>query len=84
MVKQEKNKKNERRSPDAGFKIFKDPEMDWTFARTLQYIYENAAEVGECLRVARKIDEKNRESWIEEWAKLALKKEIKAQETLTK
>ena len=84
MAKQKKNQKNERRSPDAGFKIFKDPEMDWTFARTLQYIYENAAEVGECLRVARRINEKNRESWIEEWANLALKKEIKAIESLTK
>jgi hypothetical protein len=27
--KTKKEQKNERRSPDAGFKIFKDPEMDW-------------------------------------------------------
>ncbi|MFW9825748.1 MAG: alpha/beta hydrolase family protein [Candidatus Thorarchaeota archaeon] len=84
MAKKKKKQKNERRSSEAGFKIFKDPELDWTFARTLQYMYDNAAEVGECLYIARRIDEKNRESWIEEWANLALKKEDKAKEALDK
>ena len=63
------------RSPDAGFGIFKDPEADWVFSRTLGFMREKAAELGECLSTARRIDQKDLESWITEWADLAARVE---------
>jgi len=54
-----------------GFGVFDDHETDWTFLRTLAQMGEKGAEVGECLSVARRINERDVESWIEEWANLA-------------
>ncbi len=59
------------RSPDARFGIFEDPETDWVFHRTLSYIVEKGAELGECLYTARTIDETDGDSWIEAWAAIA-------------
>ena len=53
------------------FGLFKDKEMDWAFRRTLEFMIEKAAEIGECLYVARRIDETDGESWINEWNSLA-------------
>ena len=80
MGKQE----TEGRSPEAGFRLFKDHETDWVFARTLQYMYEKAAEIGDCLYVARRIDEADGESWIKEWVQLAAKVEARARISLSK
>jgi pimeloyl-ACP methyl ester carboxylesterase len=55
----------------AAFGLFKDKEMDWAFRRTLEFMIEKAAEIGECLYVARRIDETDGESWIHEWDRLA-------------
>ncbi|MFX1538283.1 MAG: alpha/beta hydrolase family protein [Promethearchaeota archaeon] len=51
--------------------VFKDHETDWVFSRTLEHISEKGAEIGECLYAARRIKEKDAESWIREWAALA-------------
>jgi esterase/lipase len=67
--KMTKNKTTTARS-DA-FGLFKDTETDWTFRRTLEFMNEKAAEIGECLYVARRIDERDGESWINEWFDLA-------------
>ena len=64
-----KNKTTTARSE--AFGLFKDTETDWTFRRTLEFMNEKAAEIGECLYVARSIDETNGESWIKEWFDLA-------------
>ncbi|MHA1948984.1 MAG: alpha/beta hydrolase family protein [Candidatus Thorarchaeota archaeon] len=72
------------RSPDAGFKIFEDSEADWVFNRTLQFSNEKAAESGECLYAARRIDPKDLDSWITEWANLAARVESLASASLEK
>lgn len=59
----------------SAFGLFKDDEADWTFRRTLDFMNEEAAEIGECLYVARRIDERDEESWIHEWADLATRVE---------
>lgn len=59
------------RSMDVGFGVFKEHETDWVFNRTLAFMQENAADIGDCLYTARRIDEQNGESWISEWEKLA-------------
>lgn len=69
------------RSPD-GFGVFKDPETDWVFKRTLEQMSEKAAEIGDCLYVAQQIDESDIESWITEWTKLAARVERQAQASL--
>ena len=69
------------RSPYS-FGVFKDHETDWFFKRTLEYMVEKAAEIGECLYVARRIDETDGESWIKEWAELAEKVEKAGDESL--
>ncbi len=61
------------RSP--AFRLFKDAEADWAFRRTLEFMGEKAAEIGECLYVARRIDERDGESWITQWADLAARVE---------
>jgi pimeloyl-ACP methyl ester carboxylesterase len=58
------------RSPN-GFGVFRSHETDWAFKRTLEFMNEKSAEIGECLYAARQIDEKDGESWIKEWADLA-------------
>ena len=64
--------------------VFKDNETDWLFKRTMAYMNEKAAEVGECLYVAKRIDEKDIETWIKEWAELAERVEKQAEEALEK
>jgi dienelactone hydrolase len=71
------------RSPNA-LGIFKDHETDWVFKRTLAYMTEKAAEIGECLYVARRIDESDGESWITEWAALAERVEKAGEQSLAK
>lgn len=70
------------RSPDVGFGIFKEDEADWVFNRTLEFMMEKGAEIGECVYVARRIDQKNLDSWINEWAELAARVEALAQASL--
>lgn len=53
------------------FGIFEDAECDFIFRRTLEYMGVGAAEIGECLYVARRINTKDGESWISEWTNLA-------------
>ena len=67
------------RSPNS-LGVFKDHETDWVFKRTLEYMSEKAAEIGDCLFAANRIDERSRESWIVEWAALAGRVEQQAHE----
>ena len=69
------------RSPD-GLGIFKDHETDWVLKRTLEMMSEKAAEIGECLYAAGRIDERKTESWISEWAALAGRVEAQAKGSL--
>ena len=52
-------------------RVFREHEADWMLMRTLGYMNVNAAEVGECFDTARRIDERDAESWPTEWARLA-------------
>ena len=52
------------------FGLFKDQETDWAFRRTLEFMGEKAAEIGECLYAAKQINEKDGESWISVWTDL--------------
>ncbi len=70
------------RSP--AFGLLKDKESDWFLRRTLEFMNEKAAEIGECLFVARNIKETDGESWIKEWSQLALKVEKQGDESLAK
>lgn len=69
MPKQRKSTEEAR--SNLNFGIFKDKETDWIFKRTLAQMSEKAAEIGECLGVASRINEKSGDSWITEWAKMA-------------
>jgi len=62
--------------------IFKDAETDWAFNRTLAFMSEKAAEIGECLYTARLIDERDGDSWIDEWANLGQRVEALGDESL--
>jgi pimeloyl-ACP methyl ester carboxylesterase len=64
--------------------IFRDHETDWVFKRTLEYMSEKAAELGECLSTAHKIEETDIESWIRAWSEVAEKVENLAEESLKK
>ena len=64
------------------FGLFKDKEMDWVFRRTLEFMIEKTAEIGECLYAARKIDETDGESWINESSVLADRVETLGDESL--
>ncbi len=66
----------------ASFGLFKDAETDWFFKRTLEFMYEKAAEIGECLYAARRINEDDGETWISEWADLARRVEAHAEGAL--
>jgi len=66
------------------FGVFKDLETDWVFKRTLSYMCEKAAEIGECLSVAALINESSWESWVIEWAERAQKVEELGNESLTR
>ena len=65
-----------------GFGVFNDHETDWTFLRTLAQMGEKGAEIGECLSVARRINERDVETWITAWATLAARLEREAEEAL--
>lgn len=69
------------RSPD-GLGIFKDHETDWVLKRTWEQMGEKAAETGECLFAASKIDEYDGESWISVWADLADRVFAQAEDSL--
>ena len=62
---------------------FKDHEMDWAFKRTLQYANSNGADIGDCLSVVPKIDERDIETWIDAWEALAKRLEKDANKALT-
>jgi len=62
--------------------VFKDPETDWAFNRTLEFMAEKAAEIGECLYAARRIDERDGDSWINGWASLGERVEALGDESL--
>lgn len=65
-----------------GLGVFRDHEMEWVFMRTLTYMGEKAAEIGDCLYAVCNINEKDPESWIETWAQLGARVERQAQESL--
>ncbi len=62
--------------------FFKCHEANWMLQRTLAYMNVNAAELGECLYVATKINEKDAESWPREWSRLAEKVYMQGEESL--
>ncbi len=64
--------------------VFKAHEADWMLQRTLAYMNVKAAEIGECLYAARRIDEKDPESWPTEWASLAERVSAQGDESLAK
>ena len=68
------------RSPH-GLGVFKDHETDWVFKRTLEQMSEKAAEIGECLFTASRINEIDGESWINAWADLGEKVLLHGQES---
>ena len=73
------SKKIIKNARSEAFGIFKDPETDWTFRRILERMGEQAAEIGECLAVARKIKEGELESWMKEWKMMGERLEKTAQ-----
>jgi len=75
-------KKKTTTARSAAFGVFKDFETDWVFRRKLEYMNERAAEIGECLSVARIIDEADGESWHRAWAALADRVKVSADESL--
>ena len=69
------------RSP--AFGLFKDEETDWAMRRTLEFMGEKAAEIGECLYAARRIDETDEKSWTDEWTNIAARVEALGDESLS-
>jgi len=63
-------KKQEARSATS-FGVFRDPEIDWTFKRTVAQMSEKGAETGECLWAASQINEKDISTWVHAWRVLA-------------
>jgi pimeloyl-ACP methyl ester carboxylesterase len=63
--------------------VLKDPENDWALNQTFSLMSEKAAETGECLYAARRVDEGNGDTWIDEWASLAARVEALGDESLT-
>ena len=82
MIKLKKKSKLGAGRSSNVFNVFKDHEANWVFRRTLEYMSEKAAEIGECLYVAGKINEKDSQSWIDQWEELAKKLEDGAEEAL--
>jgi hypothetical protein len=62
--------------------VFAGHEADWMLQRTLAYMSVGAAEIGECLHVARRIDERDADSWPREWAALAARVDEMGHEAL--
>ena len=71
----------EARAPKA-LGVFKDSETDWTFSAILGFMQEKACTIGESLFAARRIDTRNTETWINEWASLATKVQAQGEESL--
>ena len=65
------------------FGVFRDHEADWVFGRTLQHMNVGAAQTGESLDAARKIDEKMPDSWAREWGRVAEMVEKHGDESLS-
>jgi hypothetical protein len=63
--------------------VLKDQENNWAFNQTLGFMSEKAAETGECLYAARRIDEENADTWIDEWTGLAERVEALGDESLS-
>jgi pimeloyl-ACP methyl ester carboxylesterase len=63
--------------------VFEDQETDWVFKRTLEYMGEKAAEIGECLYAASRIDPRDGDSWIREWYDLGSRVEAQAEISLS-
>jgi len=63
------------------FGVLRDNEADWVFGRTLQYMSVGAAQSGECLDAARRINEKDPDSWVVEWSRVGEKVERHGRES---
>ncbi len=63
--------------------IFKGQEANWMLQRTLAYMNTGAAEIGECLNVSQRINERNPDSWPEQWADLAARVELQGDHSLS-
>lgn len=61
---------------------FKDAELDWFFKRTLEYANAGGADIGDCMSVVDKIDERNSETWIDAWEALGARVERDAADSL--
>lgn len=68
----------------SAFGVFKDVEMDWVFRRTLEYMNVGAAEIGECLSLVKKIDDKDITTWIDSWQALGDRVKKQGDESLEK
>lgn len=75
-----KVKERVARSP-LDLKVFKKYpyESDWFFRQRLSAMSEHASDIGEILYLASKIDPKDGESWIKEWANMGEKLEKQAE-----
>ncbi len=51
--------------------VFEDTEFSFQFLRTMGYTASVGADIGECLNTARRIKDKDMESWYTEWLKTA-------------
>jgi pimeloyl-ACP methyl ester carboxylesterase len=51
--------------------LLKNHEADWMLQRTLAYMNVNAAEIGEVRTIARRIDERDPDSWPSVWSEVA-------------
>nr|QNO51412.1 hypothetical protein PFCPEAIJ_00014 [Methanosarcinales archaeon ANME-1 ERB6] len=78
-----KVKERVARSP-LDLKVFKKfpYESDWMFRQRLSVMSEHASDIGEILYLASKIDPKDGESWIKEWADLGERLEKQAESCL--
>ncbi len=52
-------------------RVFREHEADWMLVRILGSMSVDAAEVGACFEAARRIDERDPDSWPCEWARTA-------------
>ncbi len=64
--------------------LLDDHEADWMLQRTLAYMNVNAAEIGEVRTVASQIDERDPDSWPDEWFALARRVEGHADAALAR
>jgi hypothetical protein len=62
--------------------VLRDAENDWALNQTLSLMSENAAQTGECLYAARRIDEALSDTSVDQWASLAARIEALGDESL--